>query len=222
MASQELPLPQPDVEISPTDVITNTELLQKIKTSRNRLMEIITLKDKTPTTISPATESRIRTLLRQWDDIPPIVDSDVASRWAEEIDGRLIELEERLKADAKYASAFARLQDLDIMVFELRYSDYMPSYKNNPYTEAKGSPLRKLSPLVLPLQSHEGEEEALAFFETEEWSAIHSRLLTENGPVTTPEFPTNPMGIQPPMVRLIQRLAALNKSHLQALLSIRY
>ncbi|KAL6806248.1 hypothetical protein J3E68DRAFT_390713 [Trichoderma sp. SZMC 28012] len=208
MEPQEPFLPFTGVEASPHVSTTNAQMVAQFEAAKSRLLEIINMREKTPAAISAYTESRAKALLGQWEALPPIVDPSVASRWADEINERLIEMNELLSKDAKYASAVARLEDLKIMVFQLRYSDYMPSYKNDPYSEVKGSHTRITPTHVVPLGSDEAEKEALTFFENEEWTAIHDRLVEENGPVTTAEFPQYPWAPQTPMVRLIQVLAA--------------
>ncbi|PKK51605.1 hypothetical protein CI102_5935 [Trichoderma harzianum] len=207
MEPQEPILPLPDVEASPHVSTTHAPLVAQFEAAKSRLLEIISMREKTPTVISASTESRAKALLGQWEALPPIVDSSLASRWADEINDRLIEMNERLADDAKYASAFARLEDLNIMVFQLRYSDYMPSYKNDVYNEVKGPSTRITPTHVVPLESDESEKEALTFFENEEWPVIHDRLVKENGPVTTAEFPKNPWAPQAPLVQLIRALA---------------
>lgn len=208
MEPQEPFLPFTGVEASPHVSTTHAQMVAQFEAAKGRLLEIINMREKTPAAISAYTESRAKALLGQWEALPPIVDPSVASRWADEINERLIEMNERLADDAKYASAFARLEDLNIMVFQLRYSDYMPSYKNDHvYNEVKGPSTRITSTHAVPLESDESEKEALTFFENEEWPVIHDRLVKENGPVTTAEFPKNPWAPQAPMVQLIRALA---------------
>ncbi|UKZ73469.1 hypothetical protein TrVFT333_001116 [Trichoderma virens FT-333] len=212
MASQKLGLPQSDLENLPRAFTTSSQVTEQFDGAKARLMDIIAMKDKTPIAISPSTESRARFLLHQWEDILPTANPVFAARWAQEIDKRLVEMNQRLTEDAKYVFALARLEDLNIMVFQLRYTDYMASYKNDPYIPQKRSPVRIIPTHALSLGTHQTEEEALALFENGEWSAIHHRLITENGPVNTSEFPTNPWVTKAPMIRLIQKLATLTET----------
>ncbi|KAK4062705.1 uncharacterized protein Triagg1_9823 [Trichoderma aggressivum f. europaeum] len=200
--------PQEPILPSPHVSTTHAQMVAQFEAAKGRLLEIISMREKTPAAISASTESRANALLGRWEAVPPIVDPSLAFRWAGEINERLIEMNERLTDEAKYSSAFVRLEDLKIMVFQLRYSDYMPSYKNDLYNQAKGSPIRITPTHAGPLGSGEAEKEALTFFENKEWTAIHDRLVNEHGPVTTTEFPKYPWASQAPLVRLIQVLAA--------------
>ncbi|KAL6700224.1 hypothetical protein J3F84DRAFT_357509 [Trichoderma pleuroticola] len=65
MESQEPILPLPNVEASPHVSTTHAQMVAQFEAAKGRLLEIISMREKTPAAISASTESRAKTLLGQ-------------------------------------------------------------------------------------------------------------------------------------------------------------
>ncbi|TFA99457.1 hypothetical protein CCMA1212_008817 [Trichoderma ghanense] len=173
---------------------------------KENLQEILRIKAQKPFSISPKTEKRLRDLLARWD-----TGDYTGLNNATEYRALLSEINSRVEADAKYADALARLGDLDVMSFQLRYREYFPSG----FEELDKSSLRLVGTQKdafcgEPHTLSEIEEEALAFFEAQEWINIWERLGREPA-FRWPAFPLHGNSAkESPLVHLLQVLARLN------------
>ncbi|OTA07075.1 hypothetical protein A9Z42_0079250 [Trichoderma parareesei] len=169
------------------------------------LREILRMKAQEPFSISPSMEKRVQDLLARW-----AVGDFTGLRNAKEYHALVAEIHERIEIDATYAGALARLDELDVMSFQLRYKEYFPL--GHQEFERRSQRLEVTQKDAFNGDSYpmfETELEALAFFETEDWTDIWERLRKEPcfGCASCPLMGDS--ADESPLVNLIQVLARL-------------
>ncbi|KAL7819285.1 hypothetical protein V8C44DRAFT_133344 [Trichoderma aethiopicum] len=167
------------------------------------LQQILMMKKRKPFSVSRATEMRIQDILASWDkgDVTGLVS-------AAEYELLLAEIRQRVAIDAKYSMALARLDDLN---FQLQYTEYSSSEKeeldrcSRLWVGAYGDAF-DAEPYTLP----QIEENALSFFETQDWQDIWERLKQEPAFRWDARRSQKDSADESPLVNLVQVLAQLN------------
>lgn len=167
------------------------------------LQQILMMKKRKPFSVSRETEMRIQDILARWDmgGVTGLVS-------AAEYELLLAEIRQRVAIDAKYAIALARLDDLN---FQLQYTEYSASETeeldrcSRPWVGADGD-VFDAEPYTLP----EIEENALSFFETQDWLDIWQRLKQEPSFRWDARRSQKNSADESPLVNLVQVLAQLN------------
>ncbi|PTB66390.1 hypothetical protein BBK36DRAFT_1118593 [Trichoderma citrinoviride] len=168
------------------------------------LQQIFAEKARDPFSVSPATEKHVQILSTRWDM------GDFAGLGnMPEYSALLSDWSQRRRVDYKYADALARLDDLNVECFRLRYGKYFASGLE----EFQRTPRHVAAPdgnFHVPLALPGLEEETLAFFNTHEWSEIWKRLRQEPSLEYAHLHLDDQAAEASPIVRLIQVLAGLN------------
>lgn len=159
------------------------ELAAQKRRMERRLRRVITMRQQKPTLVSPATARGAQDLLDRWDEI-----------WTTYKPEYLKTLEENVRIflynDPKYGAALARIHDLEVDLFRLKYASYL--YLAEAPKEAQDAALQLVTARDTAATTEVDNntpphpdptpglyEEQLPFFTTQDWSAILNRMRQE-------------------------------------------
>ncbi|KAL6864126.1 hypothetical protein J3F83DRAFT_742619 [Trichoderma novae-zelandiae] len=206
-----------DSNMPTTPPATDPKPAEVLRATKQNLEDIIALQVLESTTVSPATAKRAKFILDRWESASK--DSGIIVALASEMHRRVL-------GDAKYAAALARVEELNVMTFKLRYGDYLASSLQEWQKSSRRLEAAQDNTLVTPGNAPSSEpfslprvqEEALAFFKSRKWSDVLARLDSEEGAAEPYGFLKGEAVERSPILHLIQVLAGLNNTTAEAII----
>ncbi|KAL6834383.1 hypothetical protein V8C40DRAFT_261116 [Trichoderma camerunense] len=143
------------------------------------LRQIIDINAEIPEAVSPSTLKKTHSLLSRLESDTLDENSEHVVSLAKEMSRRVIKATKRLSAESRLTEAMASHVEMEVRQFRLRYGDYIAAYLrdlrgNSRVLQAKGPSYTTAIGDSTPVDG-----EALSFFKSAKWSAIHERLLNE-------------------------------------------
>lgn len=152
------------------------------KKFKRKLRKVVAMREQTPMLVSPATETQAKGTLSSWDSL------FTGANPTQRLKDMYANLRNCLMVDSKYGHAVARLHQLELDLFRVKYEEYL--YVASAPQEVQdaagqlfvGQVATAPAPCSMPgwrdpIPGLHNEE--LEFFMTQEWSAIMKRLEEE-------------------------------------------